>query len=256
MLPHERQQKILELVRAKGTVTISELCPMFDVTSMTVRRDLRHLAEKSLLEQTYGGATIIQSTSYEPPFPSRQIVNAMQKKAIAKRAAELVRDGDTVALDVGTTTLELARCLRTKESLLVLTASTQVALELAGCRNIRVILAGGEVRPGELSVVGEVAVATYERFYVDKAFLGAAAVSSEHGVSDFNLEDTVVKKAMIARAKQVILLADCSKFGKIAFARVCPLNALHMVVTDSGADRRFLSEMERSGVEVVLAEPG
>ena len=254
MLPHERQQEILDLIRAKGTVLVSELSPLFKVTPMTIRRDLHALANRSLLEQTYGGATIMKGTAFEPPVLSRQAIRVDQKKAIAKKAAELVEDGETIALDVGTTTLELARCLKGRSSLVVLTASPRIALELAANPGIRVILAGGVVRPGEFSVVGEIAVDTFTRFFVDKAFLGAAAASLAHGVSDYSLEDTSVKKAMIARAREVILLADSSKFDKIAFAQVCPVGALRLVITDGEMGETRQADLRRLGVEVILAD--
>lgn len=254
MFPHERRLKILELIRKNGTVSVAELCKTFSVSAMTIRRDLRRLEHESLVEQIYGGAAMPGGTGYEPPFPSRQTERVEQKAAIGRKAAELVNDGDTVALDVGTTTLELARNLRGKKGIVVVTASTQIALELVGYEGINVIIAGGVIRPKELSVVGDIAVDTFKRFFVDKAFLGAAGVTLEQGVSDYNTEDTNVKRTIISRAKETILLVDSRKVGKVAFAWVCPADNLRAIVTDWEVDRDCIPRFERQGVKVLVAE--
>lgn len=187
------------------------------------------------------------------PYLVRAHTNQSQKERIGRVAASLVQDGDSVALDVGTTTLEVAHALRDKNNLTVLTHSLHIAHVLAGHPLIRLIVVGGVLRPGELSLVGHLAERAYREFHVDKLFLGVGGLSVEAGLTEYNLEDALVKQAMLQSAKERIVVADASKLERVAFARVAALSDIDILVTTSEADPSILKRIEEVGVRVLLA---
>jgi DeoR/GlpR family transcriptional regulator of sugar metabolism len=250
MHTQERLQAILDLLGSHGSVSVGDLSERLHVTPMTVRRDLAALERKGLLRRVRGGAVSAQGRSYEPPLLTRARNNPEAKRRIGAAAAELVRDGDSIAIDVGTTALEVARHLVGRHNLTVITPSVHVAGLLAEQPTIRVILTGGILRPGEFSLVGDLAERAFKDFFVDKLFLGIGGVDFAAGLSEFNLEDAQVKRAMIASAKEVIVVADCSKFARVAFAAVADLAAVRHVVTDSGVPGEVVAGLESRGIVV------
>lgn len=255
MNAHDRHQTILHLLERRGRVTVSDLAAQFAVSEMTVRRDLDALERQGLLRRVRGGAVSARGRSYEPPFLTRSTVHQAEKERIGRLAAGLVQDGDSIALDVGTTALEIARCLclSDKRNLTVVTPSFRVAGLLAEQPDIRIILTGGILRPGELSLVGQMAEQAFERFYVDKLFLGIGGVSLQAGLTEYNLEDAQVKQAMIRSAKEIILVTDSSKFDQIAFAAVAPLEAVDRIVTDEGIPSAYRDALEARDIQLLLA---
>ena len=254
MVTAERQQQILKLIEQKNSVSVSELAKLLDVSDMTIRRDLRILSSRGLLERVHGGALSRRGRSYEPPFPSRVAEQVRQKELIGLSAAALVQEGDSVALDVGTTTLEIAKVLAKTPNLTVVTASLPIANILSLSPNLRLILTGGIVRNQELSLIGHIAERTYAEFRVDKAFVGVGGLHPEAGLSDYNLEDTLVKKVMIANADQVIVVADSSKLGETCFATIGPLSMVDTLVTDAAAPPEIVERLRSGGIEVILAQ--
>lgn len=253
MFPEERRHRILELIETAGSVSVEELAQQFQVSEMTIRRDLRILESDGLLRRVHGGATSSRGRSYEPPFLLRAREHADAKARIGAIAATLIQDGDSIALDVGTTTLEIARHLKNRKNLTVITPSLHIANILAGQPAIRLILTGGILRPGELSMVGHLAERAFQEFYVDHLFLGIGGISLEAGLTEFNLEDAQVKKAMLGSAKECTVVADASKLGNIAFASVAPLSAIRRLITDSSADPEFVARLRERNIEVILA---
>jgi DeoR/GlpR family transcriptional regulator of sugar metabolism len=253
MLAEERRRRIVQLVETDGSVSVDDLAQRFDVSEMTVRRDLRTLEDQGLIRRVHGGATNARGRGYEPPFLLRKSEHAEAKAAIGQRAAEMVEDGDSIALDVGTTTLEAARYLDDKQNLTVITPSLHIANLLAYYPSLRLILAGGILRPGELSLVGPLAEHTLQQFYVDKLFLGIGGISFKAGLTEFNLEDAQTKRALLDCAKECIVVADASKFGQIAFAAVAPLNVAHKIVTDHRVDSGVVERLRELNIEVVMA---
>lgn len=248
-----RQQSILQLLEARGAVRVAELCERFGVSEMTVRRDLSELEQAGLIRRTHGGAVSARGRSFEPPYLARETTNRSQKERIGRLAASLVQDGDSVALDVGTTTLEVARALRDKNNLTVITHSLHIAHALASHPLIRLIVVGGVLRAGELSLVGHLAERAYREFHVDKLFLGVGGLSVEAGLTEFNLEDALVKQAMLQSAKERIVVADASKLERTAFARVGSLASVNTLVTSTEADPGILKRIEEAGVRVLIA---
>jgi DeoR/GlpR family transcriptional regulator of sugar metabolism len=253
ILSEERHQVILDLLEESGSVTVNEMVERFGVSEMTIRRDLDILEKKGLLRRVHGGAVLDRGRSYEPPFLSRAVENLEAKQRIGRVAADMIQNGDSITLDVGTTTMEIARHITGKQNLTVITPCLQIASLLAENPNIRLILTGGIVRPGELSMVGHLAERALKDFYVDKLFLGAAGVDFNAGLTEYNLEDTLVKQVMIKNAKEVILVADSSKFGRIAFTSIAPLSVVSRLITDQEADGEIVARLRRQNIEVVLA---
>jgi len=254
----ERHHKIVELVQQNSSVSVAEICNLFDVSEMTARRDLQELEREGLLRRVHGGAVYNLGRSYEPPLKMRSNQQSEKKRAIGQKAAELIFDGDSIALDVGTTTLEIARALQTKRNLTVLTASLPIANEVVASysldSDIRLILTGGIVRAREWSMVGEFASQMYAKLHVDKAFVGIGGISLEDGLTEYNLEDATVKWSLLKSAHQIIVVADGSKFGETTFATVGPLTAVNTIITDSSAPSDILDELQEMGIEVLVVE--
>jgi DeoR/GlpR family transcriptional regulator of sugar metabolism len=253
MLSEERHQIILNILENQGSVLVTDLVSQFDVSEMTIRRDLDVLERKGLLRRVHGGAVSDRGRSYEPPFLSRSTTHQEEKERIGKMAAGLVRSGDSITLDVGTTTLEVARHLAEKQNLTIITPCFQIAALLCENPSIRLILTGGILRHSELSMVGHLAERVFDEFYVDKLFLAAAGVDFEGGLTEYNLEDTLVKQAMIRTAKQVILVTDASKFNRVAFTAIAPINVIDTVVTDRSVPPSIVSRLKDLDIDVILA---
>ncbi len=253
MLHKERQRAILDMLDARNSLTVSELVAQFGVSEMTIRRDLSLLERKGLLRRVHGGAISARGRAFEPPYHARSDHQPLAKQRIGKVAASFVNDGDSLILDVGTTTLEVARELLYKQNLTIITPSLWIANLLADHAGIRLILTGGILRSGELSMVGHLAERIFQEFYVDKLFLGAGGVDLQAGLTEYNLEDTLVKKAMLKSAKEVILVADATKFNRVAFTSIAPLNVVDRIVTDDSIDPQIVERLREQDIEVILA---
>lgn len=242
------------LLAERGEVVISQLAEEFSVSEMTIRRDLEELEQRGVARRVRGGAISTVSRSYEPPLASRSAVAAQAKRQIAVAAAEYVEYGETAILDVGSTTLALARHLQGRTGLTILTPSIHAALALAGDPNTRVILTGGIVRPGELSLIGDLAERTFATLNCDVAFLGVGGVHPDKGLTEYNLDDTRVKRAAIQAASRKIVLADATKLGRICLATIAPLQEIDVLITDA-AEHPVLDCLREAGVDVVTAPP-
>ena len=254
----ERQRKILELVLQNNEISVTQICKLFNVSEMTARRDLQDLARDGLLWRVHGGAVNNLGRGYEPPYPLRSNKHSGQKRCIGQRAAEMVYNGDSIALDIGTTTLEIARALQGKRNLTVVTASLPIANEIVSSfslnDDIRLILTGGIVRAGELSMIGTFAAQLYSQLHIDKAFVGIGGLSLQDGLTEYNLEDAAVKWSMIKSARQVIVVADGSKFGKTTFASIAGLAAVDTIITDPTAPPDMVEQLRAQEIEVIIAE--
>src|SRR4051794_8180711 len=229
----ERQARIAELVAVRGRARIGELAAAFGVTEPTIRKDLSVLQEQGLLKRTHGGALAIHP-NVDRELTGRQTTNPMAKEAVARASLGLLRNGDSVFLDSGTTVEALARALAQDTRglrLSVLTSSLAVALSLADARDIDCVLLGGHVRRIDGSLVGPLALENLQRFAFSAAFLGVSGFS-ELGVSVGSLAEAAIKEAVIERARRVVVPMDQSKVGATDFARICDLEQVDVVVMD------------------------
>lgn len=253
MLAQERRQHIFKAVEDSGVASVRDLAQRFDVSMITIMRDLQELEQEGLIRRVHGGAISVRGASYEPPFSARESQLSPEKQRIALRAVELVSDGDSIILDVGTTTLEIARALKGKRNLTVLATSLRAALELASQPAIQVIIVGGKLRASELSMTGHLAEQTLRTFHVDKAFIGVGGITVESGLTEFNFDEAGTKRAMIERARQVIAVADHTKFGKVMLTQVAPIDQLDLLITGTELDEVQKRAFEEAGVNMLLA---
>jgi DeoR/GlpR family transcriptional regulator of sugar metabolism len=248
VLPSQRRQAVLRRLTAVGEVGFAELAEEFGVSEMTIRRDVETLEGEGLARRVRGGAISVTSRSYEPPFGVRATTAAEAKAAIGVAAARLVNDGDTIIIDVGTTTLELAKALHGRQGITVVTAALPVALELGNEPAIRVVVTGG------LSLTGGMAEDAFTTMNCDVAFIGVAGVCVGPGLTEYNPDDARVKRAAIGAARRTIVLADESKLGKIAFATVAPLSSVDAMVTDAPAGHAVVRDIAAGGTDIISAQ--
>lgn len=250
MLQNERQEQIIALLESQRTVRIGELSKILNVTRETVRRDLYEMEKQGLLKKVHGGA-MLNKTVDEPHLSQRQVSNIHEKERIAWKAAEFVEDGDALFIDLGSTTQLLAKALRGKMNITVITNALPVAIEMSEHPHAKVILCGGELRSGELSLSGPIALKSLEDFYIDKAFIGVGGVSPESGFTDYHVGDAEVRRLMIRKAKETFALADYSKFHLTAFMKVCNLNEIDAIITDSTITEKEIEHYREHGMQII-----
>ena len=248
----ERRATIMRLLDATGRVAVGELSKLTKVSDMTIRRDLEALEHEGLLKRTRGGAVSVTSLSYEPPYILRKDTNADDKARIGQRVASLLREGETIILDVGTTAVEVARALKGRQNLTVLTSNLWAAAILADEPGIVLLLTGGRARNRERSLVGHLATRAFDELVFDVFVMGAAGVHQEFGITEYNVDEAQVKRAAVDASQRRIIIVDSSKLGKVAFAKVCDLDQVDVIVTDDAA-ADALSAFAADDVEIVIA---
>jgi DeoR family transcriptional regulator, aga operon transcriptional repressor len=256
-----RQERITTLLDEQGFVRVSDLADRFGVSQVTVRTDLQSLEEHGRVRRIRGGAMPAGLLRSEQPFEIAERHLAREKAAIGAYAASLVSDGDTVLLDVGTTTTAVARALVARTELrdvTVITSGLRVALELeTAWPRLSVVVTGGTLRPLQHSLVNPLATMMLERLNASIAFIGCNGVDVAGGVTNINLPEAEVKRAMLLGARRRVIVADASKLGEVEVAKVCDLYEASLVVTDASADASVVSELSDAGIEVRLAtRPG
>jgi DeoR/GlpR family transcriptional regulator of sugar metabolism len=247
----ERQRVIIEQLQGSGRVAVGELVTATGASDMTVRRDLDFLAAQGILRRVHGGAVRAMPSGVEPPFAARSTAEA--KQAIAVAAVAHIRDGETVVLDSGTTALEVARLLRDR-AVTVMPLSLQVAQELIGAPGVRVLMPGGEPRPGELAMVGPLTLASLRSLRFDVAVLSPCAFSLEAGLTAFDLGDAEVKLQALAVSTRSMVLIDGAKWDRAALAYVCPADQPDLIITDTSAPEGDRVVLAQRGVLVEVAE--
>lgn len=252
IIPVERQRRILELVDERGVIRVNDLSERFDVSVMTIRRDLIALEEQGLLSRSHGGAVSRRRFQREPYFDQKGRRNQAEKRAIARAAAALVEAGETILVNSGSTTLELLRTLPDIELRVV--TSNAGALQALQSPAIECIVVGGVYRPRSNSLVGGLAIRTLEQVYGGKAFIGVDGLAIEAGLTTPHHQEAEIAREMIRRTRgEVIVLADSSKVGGIAPFVTAPLDEVDIVITDSGIGDEYRVALEERGIRVVVA---
>lgn len=253
MFQEERQEQILELLKENHSVRIANLAVHLGVTRETIRKDLYELEQKGLIRKVHGGA-VLNKTNVEPSYSKRSSTNMLEKERIASKAAEFVEDGDSIYIDIGTTTLLFAKQLKAKNNITVITNSVLVAIELGNHPGARVILSGGEVRGGELALSGPIATQSLQNIYIDKAFIGVGGLAEESGFTDYHIGESELRKLMIAHAKERYALVDHSKMYVTAFFKSANIHEMDVVVTDRQTPSSMIKFLNDNGVEVIIAD--
>ena len=256
MLAAERRERIRDALQASGVISTEELARDLDVSLETVRRDLVLMQRRGDLERVHGGATARARTAKpEASFADRASLAVTAKRDIGRAGAALVRPGQTLALDVGTTAVQLARALPWDYYGTVATCSLLVASELAGRRDIEVLVSGGRVRGGDLSLSNAQTVEFFADLRPDIAFLGSGGIDAASGLTDFHLDEVATRRMIIANSARSYALADSAKIGQVAPHRVCTLADLDGLITDRSAPPDLVDAMEKAGGEVIVAHP-
>jgi DeoR family transcriptional regulator of aga operon len=252
LLSEERRMQIVQLARRNGRVLVRELSKRFSTSTVTIRNDLNDLHRRGLIVRSRGGAVHSDSATSESSLSERLRTNAAEKRRIGLAAAAMVNDGETIILDSGTTTQEIARNLKGKKGLQVITNGVNVAMELLGVQGIQLIIVGGILRADSVSVVGSFAENMLNQLSADRLFLGAASCDPEFGPSTPNLEESLVNQAMVKIAREVVLVVDSAKFNKRSMSRIAPLSNIHKVITDRKLSPEIEEQLRNSGCEVIL----
>ena len=256
MYPEERQQAIAATVMSQGRASVADLAQAYDVTTETVRRDLAVLDRAGLLRRVHGGAVPVRALHLvEPSVDERESTRAGHKHAIASAAAEFIpQSGATVLFDAGTTTARVAALLPPDRELLIVTNSVPIAARLASLTSVSLQLLGGQVRGLTQATVGERAVGMLESLRVDIAFIGTNGISVRHGLSTPDPGEAAVKRAMVACANFVVVVADSSKIGREEFVSFAPIDRVDVLVTDSEITPEDRAALTEHGVDVVVAQ--
>jgi DeoR/GlpR family transcriptional regulator of sugar metabolism len=249
----ERQKQILTLLGRQGSLSVAEIVEKFSISEATARRDLEALASQGKAQRVHGGVISAEQAPPELPILQRENEQAEEKSRIGRAAASLVAHQETIFLGSGTTVLGMARHLRDRKQLTVITNSLPVLNALVGLKEITVISLGGMLRESELSFIGYITEQALAEVRVDKVFMGARGLSLEHGLTNDYLPETLTDRAILKIGREVILLADHSKINRASAALLAPLNAMNMLVTDTQADKKFLQALKKQGIKTLIA---
>lgn len=253
ILPNKRREKIIEFLQEDGSAKVVDLAKLFKVTEVTVRQDLEKLEKQGLIVREHGGAFLKNMEDHVKNFSLVHQENLKQKETIALKCLDFIESGDTIILDSGSTTTEIAKKLIGYKNLTVITNALNIALMLGTESGIEVIMTGGEFKPPTLSLTGQKAAVFFDGLNVQKLFLATAGISLKSGLTYPSISDLVVKKAMIAAADITYLVADSTKIGKNALASLGALSLIDYIITDSGMEEKDKEVFKRHEIEVILA---
>lgn len=251
MLAIERRNEILMKLQAERRVVVSELSQLYDVSEETIRRDLEKLVNEGVAIKSYGGAVINENANLEVPFNIRKNYNVIGKQKIAEQIAAMVKDGESLMLDASSTAVYIAKALKEKKNLTVITNSIEIIVELMDMPEWKVLSTGGLSREGSFALVGPQTDKMLKSYHVDKAVISCKGFDLESGITDSDELHANNKITMLGAAGKKILAVDKSKFDKTAFTAIGALDDITTVVTDEGPDRRWLQAFEEAGIECV-----
>ncbi len=251
MLTIERRNKILEILKKDGRVVVSNLSAMFNVTEETIRRDLEKLEKEGLAKKTYGGAIVVENANVDLPYIVRKEANVEGKEYIAEMISTLIDDEDHIMLDASSTAVYIAKHLKNKKNLTLITNSIEVLLELSDVTGWKILSTGGTLREGSLSQVGYQAEKMISTFHVDKTIISCKGVDMEKGITDSNEMDAHIKNLMLDATNMKILAVDKSKFDKISFTKISDLSNVDVVVTDAELNDKWKKTFETLNIQAM-----
>jgi DeoR/GlpR family transcriptional regulator of sugar metabolism len=239
----------MEALREHSPVLVVELAAALECSEMTVRRDLEFLEQSGGLRRVHGGAASVFLTAEETPYSIRALESYEAKTSIGAAAAGLLADGETVILDGGTTAMEVARALPDRR-MTVMPLALRPVFELHECPGIKLLLPGGEVRPGELSLIGSLTEQSFSQLRFDTFVMGPCGIDTSAGITTHLLAESAVKRAAAKASQRVVAVADSSKLGRVAFGHVCDLDDIDLLITDADADLQIVEELRAAGIDV------
>ncbi|MGA7906869.1 MAG: DeoR/GlpR family DNA-binding transcription regulator [Candidatus Sulfotelmatobacter sp.] len=256
MKERNRADQILRELRHKGSVSIDELIAQLGASAASVRRDLAKLEVKGLVRRTHGGAILVEPLLYEPfrydsVFQNREQHRTAEKRRIGLAAAELIQENETVGFTAGTTTTHVARNLRNRHNIRVITNAINIAMELSNCAGLRTFVTGGLVQwAGSFSLVGQAANASLSDIYMDRVFVSVCGLDVARGITVIEPDEAVTFRTMIRQAKQSVVVADSSKIGIVTAALICPISDIDLVITDTRASDKAVAPFLERGIEI------
>ena len=248
----DRRVKIINLLESKGQVKISQLSNQFKVSEVTIRNDLKHLQDKGLIFRTRGGGISTHNLNLDIKISQKVKINSKEKQLIGQKAASLIKENETIMLDSGTTTIEIAKNLNSFKSITVVSNALDIVNQLIDKSNVQIIMLGGFYRAPSNSLIGPIAEANTSNIFCDKLFLGVDSISSEFGVSTPLIEEAQLNRLMINISKEVIVVTDSSKFNRRGFALIAPISKINTLITDSGIPEVEKENLEKAGVKIIV----
>ena len=248
----ERHQHIISKLKKEGMVKVVDLCQELNVSSVTIRKDLKMLEDRELLYRTHGGGTVSNPYTVDRPVNEKAMIHSGEKSGIGEAAARLIEPNDCILIASGTTVHSLAKNIQAKGTLTVITAALNVAMELYQQSNIEVVQLPGMIRKSSSSVTGIYAENMLDDFSCSKLFLGVDGIDPEFGLTTTNMMEAQLNRKMIAASQKTIVLADSSKFGKRGFGRICKLEDIEQVITDSNISEHMVDTLKGMGIEVTI----
>ena len=249
----DRHKFILDKVLKEGTVSVVDLSEELKVSSVTIRKDLKFLEEKKLLFRAHGSASHFDPYVNDSPVNIKERIHVDEKRQIAQKAVEFIKPEDSIIIASGTTVLEVARSIDPHMKLTVLTAALNVAESLLGHKDLEIVMLGGVVRKSSFSAVGPYAEKMLNDFACNKLFLGVDGIDLEFGLTTTNMLEAHLNQKMIKAAQRTIVVADSSKFGRKGFGKICDIDAVDIIITDSGINPAFVKKIEEAGVKLIVA---
>ena len=255
LLAEQRRRRTLDLIEQRGQITVRDLVEKFSISAVTARADLDALASEGIAVRSHGGAVRRVEASQDYPLRLKTTLHHGEKARIGKAAAELIQNGETVILDSGTTTAEIARHLKMRrlQSVTVITHALNIASELVDASTLSIIMIGGLLRPVSGSFVGPQAETMLKEFHADRLFLAVDGFDLELGPSTPDLLEAQLNTVMMRVSKEVNVVADFSKLGRRSLSRIGPLSAVHRLITDSRAPAEFIEALHKSKIDVIMA---
>lgn len=248
----ERHQQIIDRLQKEGKVNVADLCTDMNVSSVTIRKDLKLLEDKGLLFRTHGGATLHNPYTIDRSVNEKEKIQSSEKMRIGATAARLLEPNDSILIASGTTVLALAKNIQPKGNLTVITSALNVALELIKHPDVEVIQLGGLLRKSSSSVTGPYAEGVLEDFSFSKLFLGVDGIDLEFGLTTTNVMEAHLNRQMIKVSQKTILLADSTKFGKRGFGKICGFEDIDQIITDKGVSDYVVRALEGMGIKVTI----
>jgi DeoR family transcriptional regulator of aga operon len=251
----QRAEEILEELLRTGKVAVDDLAHSLKVSAATIRRDLTELEQRGLLRRNHGGAVSIEPALYEPfrnvsSFQEQEQQLTAEKRRIGLAAAEIISDGETIAIGAGTTTTQVARSLRHRKGITVLTNAVNIAMELSHQDDIKILVTGGVLSGAWFALVGPAAIQSVSEFFIDKAFIGVDGIHAEHGLTTNYPDQATIHRAMLQQARQKIVIADHRKIGVAATALIWPPKGIDLFITDRSADDESVEAFVAKGIKV------
>ncbi|MCE4048728.1 MULTISPECIES: DeoR/GlpR family DNA-binding transcription regulator [Bacillaceae] len=253
MFPLERQKRIIELLMVKKVLKMTELTSELGISVDTLRRDIQTLTNEGKIEKIYGGVKLVESFLGESTMGERMVSHLTEKESIALTCSNLINDGDCIFLDSGSTTYQIAKYIKNKKNLTVVTNSIPIITELM-TSDVELIVIGGKIRKEENSVVTFDYLFNFQELNIYKAFICTSGITLEKGISDYNLEEVLTRKKMIEISKEIYVAADSSKFGKDVTVSIAPLESIDYIITDANLSDSIVEQFRETNCTLILAE--